>query len=119
MTIGEILYEVEENGFDVTFSGGDPLFQVSELVELARRIRENGKSVWCYTGYLYEDVARNESLRPILDHIDVLVDGPFVEKLKDKDLLFRGSSNQRLIDVAKSTVDNPVLWDGLAFTAVL
>lgn len=119
MSIDDILFEIEENGFDVTFSGGDPLCQLDDLVELARRIKDTGKAIWCYTGYIYETVANDPEKRRILDYVDVLVDGPFIEELKDKDLLFKGSSNQRLIDVTKSTAENPVLWDGETFTAVL
>lgn len=119
MSIDEILYEVEENGFDVTFSGGDPMFQASELSVLARRIKESGKTIWCYTGFTYEAVMADARMRDVLGAVEVLVDGPFVESLKDPDLLFRGSSNQRLIDVAASEPGNPVEWNGTAFTEVL
>ncbi|MDE5752887.1 MAG: radical SAM protein, partial [Duncaniella sp.] len=54
MEIDDILAVVDENGFDVTFSGGDPMFQAEELYKLARRIKESGRNIWCYTGYLYE-----------------------------------------------------------------
>ena len=88
---------------DVTFSGGDPLFQPEGFTELARRIKfETGKNIWCYTGYRFEQVRQSVRLSRILPFIDVLVDGPFVESLKDESLFFRGSSNQRLINVAAS-----------------
>lgn len=118
MSIDEILYEVEENGFDVTFTGGDPFFQPVELAELAQRISLAGKKIWCYTGYLYENIVSDPEMKKVLDHVEVLVDGPFVEALKDKDLLFRGSSNQRLIEISRSSPDAPSLWDGESFTAV-
>lgn len=119
MEIDDILAVVDENGFDVTFSGGDPMSQAEELYKLARRIKESGRNIWCYTGYLYEDVMAHEFMRRVLDYVDVLVDGPFVEARKDRSVLFRGSSNQRLIDVARSTsAVAPVLWDGESFTAV-
>ncbi len=118
MAMDEILFEVEENGFDVTFTGGDPFVQSDELAELARKITASGKKIWCYTGYLYEDVVSDPEMRNVLDYIEVLVDGPFIEALKDKDLLFKGSSNQRLIDVRRSTPERPELWDGEAFTAI-
>lgn len=103
MSVDEILKQVEEEDFDVTFSGGDPLYQADALVELAKSIKELGKTIWCFTGYKYEDVAADSQLAKILPYIDVLVDGPFVAAQRDVKLLFRGSKNQRLIDVAMST----------------
>lgn len=103
MTIDEIVRQVEEEDFDVTFSGGDPLGQVESLTELAKRIKSLGKSIWCYTGYKYEYVVTDTHLSQILPYIDVLVDGPYVAAQRDVKLLFRGSKNQRLVNVAKST----------------
>lgn len=98
VSVAEILKVVRENDFNVTFSGGDPLFQVNDgLLELAQKIREEGKTIWCYTGYTIEEIRSSRVLRQVLDYIDVLVDGPFVEELRDESLLFRGSSNQRII----------------------
>lgn len=104
LPVSEILEVVKADDFaDVTFSGGDPLFQAEGFSELARRIKaETGKNIWCYTGFTFEQVLRSARLSQILPHIDVLVDGRFEESLKDEDLLFRGSSNQRLIDVPAS-----------------
>ncbi|MDR1337384.1 MAG: anaerobic ribonucleoside-triphosphate reductase activating protein [Tannerella sp.] len=86
---------------NVTFSGGDPLFQVEGFTELARRIRlETGKTVWCYTGYRYERIAASRSLSRILPYINVLVDGRYVQSLKDESLPFRGSRNQRILTMS-------------------
>ena len=95
---------------DVTFSGGDPLYQAEALLPLLKRIKaETSKTVWVYTGFTYEHLP--EAAQPLLDYIDVLVDGPFVQALRDEDLLFRGSSNQRLIDVQKSLyAGETILW---------
>lgn len=83
---------------NVSFSGGDPFFQVEAFTELAKRIKEEtGKTIWCWTGYLYEDILADERLSMLLPYIDVLVDGPFKQELRDTQLLFRGSSNQRII----------------------
>lgn len=83
---------------DVTFSGGDPLYQCDSVTELARRIKEEtNKTIWCYTGFTYEEILDNAWLSQILPYIDVLVDGPFIEELKTTELPFRGSSNQRII----------------------
>lgn len=88
---------------DVTFSGGDPMFQPEGFTALARAVKErSGKNIWCYTGYLFEQLLQNPRQRELLEYIDVLVDGRFVEALKSDVLRFRGSSNQRIIDVAKS-----------------
>lgn len=88
---------------DVTFSGGDPLMQVEAFTALARHIKNRSrKTIWCYTGYRYETVARSQRLSMILPYIDVLVDGRYEQKLRDTSLRFRGSSNQRLVDVKAS-----------------
>ncbi len=93
-----------QNG--VTFSGGDPMMQIEALEELAGYIKEKGMNVWVYTGYTFEQVLEmsktNEHYLNALKNIDVLVDGPFVMDKKSFDVMFRGSSNQRIIDVAKS-----------------
>ncbi len=110
MSIDEIAARVIEEDFDVTFTGGDPFAQVDSLIELAKKIKALGKNIWCYTGYTYEEIVTDERLSRLLPYIDVLVDGPFMMDKRDVKLLFRGSSNQRLVDVAKSTPDSIVLW---------
>lgn len=103
MTIDALLDIIKADEFaNVTFSGGDPLYQCEGVTELARRIKEEtDKTIWCYTGYTYEEVLANDYLKQILPYIDVIVDGPFVEELRNTDLPFRGSENQRIIDVQK------------------
>ena len=93
---------------NVTFTGGDPMFQAKGFTRLAKRIKEEtGKNIWCYTGFLFENLKGSQ--RDLLKYIDVLVDGPYIERLRDTDLLFRGSSNQRLIDVKASLTQNKVI----------
>ena len=88
---------------DVTFTGGDPMMQAKGFTELAAAIRHNCfKTIWCYTGYRFEWLLQLPDQRELMRHIDVLVDGPFVLKLRNPDLLYRGSSNQRIIDVQPS-----------------
>ena len=96
---------------NVTFSGGDPMYQCDGFADLARAIhRRTNKDIWCYTGFTFETLI-TRAQRELLELLDVLVDGPFVERLKDPDLLFRGSSNQRLIDVQASLFTGKVvLW---------
>lgn len=102
-SIDDLLKNIEYNDFNVTFTGGDPLFQLEEVIELAKRIKaELHKNIWCYTGYLWEDIIEDERYQSLLDNIDVLVDSPFMLSLRDTELRFRGSSNQRIIDVQKS-----------------
>lgn len=102
MSFDHIISRIVENDCDVTFSGGDPLFQIDKLIVLAQKIRETGKHIWCYTGYEFEAIAGSESLSRILPYVDVIVDRPYIEEKRDPvGLLFRGSSNQRLVDVVK------------------
>ncbi len=106
MSVDELLQIIISDPFaNVTLSGGDPLLQASACAELCRRIKaETDKTIWCYTGYTWEALLHDSrpEIQDILHHIDVLVDGPFILSLRNTDLLFRGSSNQRLIDVCAS-----------------
>lgn len=95
---------------NVTFSGGDPMYQAEGFTELARAIRrQTQKTIWCYTGFTFEAIAKVSRYRLLLQELDVLVDGPFVQALRDEDLLFRGSSNQRLVDVQASLASGQVV----------
>jgi anaerobic ribonucleoside-triphosphate reductase activating protein len=100
-TLDAIMEKIKQSEFaNVTFSGGDPLMQVEAFTELAKRIRkETSKTIWCYTGYLYEDVLANPKLAQILPFIEVLVDGQYMENLRDESLPFVGSANQRIIQI--------------------
>lgn len=95
--ISDIMYIVRQNNFDVTFSGGDPLYQdLTSLSILAKEIHSFGKKIWLYTGFVMEELSENEKYKEILSHIDVIVDGPFIIAKKNIDILFRGSTNQRI-----------------------
>jgi anaerobic ribonucleoside-triphosphate reductase activating protein len=104
MSTEQIMRIIEADPYaNVTFSGGDPMYQPEGFAELARAIRERtDKDIWCFSGFTYETLLHNPRQRQLLELIDVLVDGPFVKSLRDESLLFRGSSNQRLIDVPAS-----------------
>lgn len=108
MHTDDILKKVLADSFaDVTFSGGDPMYQPEGFTKLAHAIKQKSqKNIWCYTGYTFEKILRNPLQAKLLEYIDVLVDGKFNEKLRDEDLCFRGSSNQRLIDVQASLKAN-------------
>lgn len=102
--IEDIMKKILDDPFaDVTFSGGDPMFQPVGFAALAKGIKQqSNKNIWCYTGWLFEDLLKNTHQKELLEYIDVLVDGRFIDSLKDETLRFRGSSNQRIIDVQAS-----------------
>lgn len=101
----ELFAELEKDYISgITFSGGDPLYVGTRdgLLELIKEIKEKypKKTIWLYTGYLWEEICHLE----LIPYLDVVVDGRFVEELKDNNLPWKGSSNQRVIDV-KMTLD--------------
>ena len=103
MSDDEVMAILREDDFDVTFSGGDPMYRAAEVARLARRIKaELGKTIWCYTGFVFENIVMKADFRCLLETIDVLVDGPFVLAGRDISLRCRGSGNQRIIDVRQS-----------------
>ena len=90
----------------VTFSGGDPIEQADKFSYMAKAFKKSGLNIWCYTGYtfekLLEKMKKEESIKVLLENIDVLVDGKFEINNKKDGLRFRGSTNQRIIDVKDS-----------------
>ncbi len=97
----------------ITLSGGDPMEQAAACAELAKQAHTLGLNVWTYTGYTWEQLLaeQNTDRMALLQHTDVLVDGRFLEHQRSLDLQFRGSQNQRLIDVKASFAQNTiVLW---------
>ena len=100
----------------ITFSGGDPMFQVEACDKIAKYCKDKGLNIWVYTGFTFEELMLMSRRKPIylefLKKIDVLVDGRFILEERDLSLLFRGSRNQRLIDVPKTLISgNIVLFD--------
>lgn len=95
---------------NVTFSGGDPMYQPLAFAELAKRIKmETNKTIWCYSGYTFEHIKNDKDKMELLKWIDVLVDGKYVQALRDERLVFRGSSNQRVIDVKASLESDKIV----------
>lgn len=90
----------------VTFSGGDPWEQADKFAYMAKAFKENGLSIWSYTGYTFEYIIKHQNeykgWTDLLNNIDVLVDGRFEEEKKKDGLKFKGSENQRIIDVKES-----------------
>ena len=103
MSVNELFRLIEDADMNVTFTGGDPMLHPEGFTALARIIKEKtDKTIWCYTGFLYEHLLEQPRYRTLLEQLDVLVDGPFIMAQRNEDLLFRGSANQRLIDVQAS-----------------
>ncbi len=117
MTLDEIEQRFSGNPLldGITLSGGEPFCQAAGCAELARRAHRKGLNVWCFTGFLYEALLKKAEQEPdvkaLLGEIDVLVDGPFVLSQRSLDLLYKGSKNQRILDMQKTRQSAaPVLW---------
>ncbi|MBD3879896.1 MAG: anaerobic ribonucleoside-triphosphate reductase activating protein [Quinella sp. 1Q5] len=107
----KIIAKIKKNPLldGITLTGGEPLLQIDAANEIACAAKSFGLSVWCYTGYNFEELPHDAE--PLLENIDVLIDGAFIERLRDLDLQFRGSRNQRIIDIKKTREQNKiVLW---------
>ena len=106
--IDAVLEAIDELEYQtgLTFSGGDPMYQAEACNEIAEYARSKGLNIWVYTGFTFEEIMLMAEKKPIyrefLEKIDVLVDGRFRLEERDLSLLFRGSRNQRLIDVKKT-----------------
>lgn len=101
MSIDQIMAVITEEGFNVTLTGGDPMYQADKLLPLVRSIKAAGLTLWCYTGFLLQELRANPAMNALLDYIDVIVDGPFIESERDLSLPFRGSRNQRIIPLTQ------------------
>ena len=97
----------------ITFSGGDPMFQPAACNEIAAYAKKKGLNIWVYTGFTYEELINLAKKKPIykefISKIDVLVDGKFILAKRNLSLLFRGSENQRLIDIQKTLQSNEIV----------
>ena len=101
-SLEEILRIVEEEDFDVTLSGGDPLFYPENIAMLIKALKNHRRNVWIYTGYTWEEIMSSPELYNSIKEADVLVDGRYEQESRNPDLPFRGSSNQKIIDIPKS-----------------
>lgn len=94
----------------ITFTGGDPMYQAGPCSQLAKLIKENTDlNIWCYTGFTFDECLEHPDMREFLRYIDVLVDGPYEESCRSLHIPFKGSSNQRIIDVKKSFDSNNIV----------
>jgi anaerobic ribonucleoside-triphosphate reductase activating protein len=116
--INQINSEIKKRPFlsGITLSGGDCMYSPLETLKLIKKLYIPHNNIWCYTGFTYEKLLQNSNQYQLLKEINVLVDGKFDFKNRDVTLLFRGSANQRIIDVQQSITNNEIiLWkDGTA-----
>lgn len=123
-TINKILKDLDKDYIEgLSLLGGEPLEHANQrgLLPLVKKVKERfpEKNIWCYTGFDYEkDVMGNmyknwDETKELINNIDVIVDGKFEQELKNPSLKFRGSSNQRVIDVPKSIKEDKVIWADL------
>ena len=111
----ELIEDVLENSMikGVTFSGGDPLEQADKFASMAKKFKNNGLNIWSFTGYKFEHILNKmnekKELKDFITNIDVLVDGKFDQNKKEDGIRFRGSTNQRIINVKESLNQNKVV----------
>ena len=90
----------------ITLSGGEPFVQAAACAELAQKVQQTGKQVLVYSGYIWEELqnlsVQNSDIMQLIKHTDILIDGAYIKQERDLNLAFRGSKNQRIIDVPKS-----------------
>ncbi|MDO5414699.1 MAG: anaerobic ribonucleoside-triphosphate reductase activating protein [Bacillota bacterium] len=119
VSIDRLIEEIEKNKLlaGVTFSGGEPFCQPGPFVELGRRVKDMGLNITVFSGYTLEQLndmsVQNADVRELLGLTDILIDGPFVNELRDLTLQFRGSSNQRVIDMNETRRSGETtIWKG-------
>lgn len=107
-------YENTSFATRLTLSGGDPIDTYEQSAYIARKFKNKfpKHKIWLYTGYNFDDIKDKKELRELFSLIDVIVDGEFKQELRDITLQFRGSSNQRIIDVKKSLNQNKIILFG-------
>lgn len=91
-----------ENGNNITFTGGECSLQANAFTRLAKILKANNRTIWLYSGYTFEELIKKPTVTKLLHQIDVLVDGQYIDELNTLALPFRGSENQRIVDVQKS-----------------
>lgn len=100
MSLEEIMDVVREEEFNVTLTGGDPLYNPDGAGALVKAIKAEGLTVWIYTGFTWEEIVEDKSLIAAVEGAEAIVEGRFMESLRDESLPFRGSSNQRIVYLA-------------------
>ena len=112
ISVDELFRRIVDADMNVTFTGGDPMYHPEGFIALASLIkRHTNKTIWCYTGYRFEDLLSHPLRRQLVELCDVIVDGRYIEAERDLSLHVRGSRNQRIIDVKASLAGDVVLVD--------
>lgn len=111
MEIDEVFEKITGRFTSITFIGGEPMMQAEPLAVLAEKIKTNtDKNIWIYSGHTYEEIINNKKYFKLLKFCDVLVDGKFNKRYFQNNLRFRGSTNQRIIDIKKSLEKNKIVY---------
>jgi anaerobic ribonucleoside-triphosphate reductase activating protein len=107
------LYEALDKSYiqGLTLTGGNPMDNIPEVLHISRTVKEKfpNKDIWLYSGYTFEQLQQSQTAMCVLDYVDVLVDGPYIEEQRDITLPWRGSKNQRVIDVQKTLEQGKVV----------
>ncbi|WP_455683185.1 anaerobic ribonucleoside-triphosphate reductase activating protein [Thomasclavelia sp.] len=100
----EIIDEINDNLLldGITLSGGEPMLQIEPLIEICKEVKKNGLNIVIYSGFTFEQIIENSKKRALLELCDMLIDGKFEQNKKSLSLLYRGSANQRIINIQKS-----------------
>ncbi len=115
MSVEEVFEKINFELTNITFIGGEPMLQAKALSLLAEKIKqETNKTIWIYSGHTYEEILENQEYFNLLKYCDVLVDGRYDDNYFVNNLKFRGSTNQRIIDINKSIeCDEIIIWEDL------
>ena len=107
----EIINKLKNNPLldGITLSGGDPMLQRDGVIELTKKCKELGLNTICYTGYTYEELLKFKDFDKVVEYIDYLIDGRYVDNLRDLSLKYRGSSNQRIIDIKQTLLAGEIV----------
>ena len=102
--INEIIAEIDENQLldGITLSGGEPMLQIEPLIEICKAVKYRGLNIVIYSGFIFEQIIKDSRMKSLLEVCDMLIDGKFEQDKKSLSLLYRGSTNQRLINIQKS-----------------
>lgn len=112
-SVKQILEKIHQNPLakGVTFSGGEPFCQAQAFLYLAKVLKQEGYEIACYTGYCFEELLQGEpAQQELLKYLDILIDGRFILSQKNLELRFRGSSNQRILDLPQSLQKQTAIW---------
>lgn len=109
--INEIIADIDENLLldGITLSGGEPMLQIEPLIEICKTVKQRGLNIVIYSGFTFEQIIKDSKMRSLLELCDMLIDGKFDQDKKSLSLLYRGSSNQRLVNIQKSLKEQKVI----------